>query len=309
MLLYVSGLAVCALILLVASKIVYKQIVTISTILHVPAFLVSLVLVALSTSIPELFVGITSALDGAPTFSLGDILGSNIVNLTFIAGLVILLGRKEIVLSKDMSTKMLLSTLAISSAPVFLVMDGTLSRFDGALLLLMYVAYIFFIISGRKSAFTDKNTDRRGLLRSVGIFLTGIILLVIAAEGIIASASGISGALHITPFIIGVFAIAFSTSLPELAFGIRAAFQGTPELSLADVVGSTAVNASGILGVVALIHPIVPLDLASVLFTGFFGIFVFVTFFLTVGKGSVRPARGAILLILYLIFVSFHLVA
>lgn len=306
---YVLGLAGCAVVLLFASKIVYREIVTISTILRVPAFLVSLVLVALSTSIPELFVGITSAIEGTPSFSLGDILGSNIVNLTFIAGLVILLGRKEIVLSKDMSTKMLLGTLAMSSAPVFLIIDGTLSRFDGAFLLLMYCAYIFFIIAGRRSMLADASTDKTGLFRSILIFLFGIALLIVSAEGIIAISSGISGALNITPFIIGVFAIAFSTSLPELAFGIRAAFQGTPELSLADVVGSSAVNASGILGIVALIHPIVPLDLASVLFAGFFGIFVFVVFFLTIGKGSVRPARGAILLILYLIFASFHLVA
>ena len=96
--LYVFGFAVCSLVLLFASKLVYKQVVEIADILRVPAFLISLLLVAFSTSIPELFIGTTSAAQGVPVFSLGDILGSNIVNLTFIAGLVILLGKKKITL-------------------------------------------------------------------------------------------------------------------------------------------------------------------------------------------------------------------
>ena len=309
MLANVLGLTGCALVLLFASKIVYKEIIAIAKALQVPVFVVSLLLVAFSTSIPELFVGITSAIQGTPAFSLGDIFGSNIVNLTFIAGLVMVLGRKEIALPHDISSKLLLSTFAIASAPVFLLLDGTLSRFDGVLLLGAYALYVFFIVSDRHhvyTSFTRKNNG--GLFRSLMIFLVGVGLLVISAEMIVHIASNMSKALYITPFVIGVFAIAFSTSLPELAFGLRAALQRTPELSLADLVGSSAVNASGILGIVALIHPIAPLNLHGALFTGFFGVFTFLVFFLLIGRERVKPSRGAIMLILYPIFVSFSLI-
>ena len=308
MALFVVELAGSAIILLVASQIVFKQVSNIANALRVPSFVVSLLLVAFSTSIPELFVGVTSAIQGTPSFSLGDIFGSNIVNLTFISGLVILLGRKEITLPENISSKLLLSTFAIASAPVFLILDGTLSRFDGLLLLTIYFLYLFFIISGHRKTFDSQRKDA-DLSRSLTLFFVGAAFLIASSEAIIRVASGISHDFHITPFIVGVFAIAFSTSLPELTFGLRSAFQRTPELSLGDVVGSSAVNASGILGLVAFMHPITPLALDGVLLTGFFGIFVFLVFFLLVGRGKVKASRGAILLILYLIFASFNLAA
>lgn len=307
MLVYLFVIAGSSLVLLVASKIVYREVITIADTLGIPVFFISLVLVALSTSIPELFVGVTSAIQGTPSFSLGDIFGSNIVNLTFIAGLVILLGRKEIVLPDNISTTLLLSTFAVASMPVLLILDGTLSRFDGSVLVAAYASYVFFIVAGQRRERAQKNTDNATLLYSVTFFFVGAALLIVAAHVIISTASGISRDLHIAPFVIGVFAIAFSTSLPELTFGLRAAFHRTPELSLADVVGSSAVNATGILGLVALIHPITPLPLAPVVFAGFFGIFVFFVFFLIVGKGLVNPSRGALLMILYLIFASLNL--
>jgi len=301
-------LFVCAIALLVASRIVYKQVVHISLYLHIPTFLVSLLLVAFSTSIPELFVGVTSALEGTPAFSLGDIFGSNIVNLTFIAGLVILLGRKDIQLSNNVSNRLMLWTFAITSVPVFLLLDGKLSRMDGALLLTLYALYLYFIISSQLHSSDVGHKSAAGLLRPVLLFFAGVALLIASAEIMIHVASAMSERLHIAPFIVGVFALAFSTSLPELVFGLRVAFRRQPELSLADVLGSCAVNATGILGVVALIHPVVPEALTAAIFTGFFGLFVYVVFFFMTSAGTIRASRGAVLLIVYLIFVSFNLV-
>jgi len=304
--LYILGFSVCALVLLFASKLVYKQVVEIADILRVPAFLISLLLVAFSTSIPELFVGISSAVQGVPAFSLGDILGSNIVNLTFIAGLVILLGRKKIALAEHLGQGHLALTLAIASTPVLLLIDGTLSRFDGIFLLVLYALYVFFVVYTRRNKEKEQRKYKDGLFKSASLFLAGALLLIGTSEIIIRLASSLSADLHVAPFVIGVFAIAFSTSLPELAYGIRVALARNPELSLADVVGSSAVNASAILGLVAVIHPIVPLALNAVLMTGFFGIAVFLIFFLAVGKQRVSSTHGAILLVLYLVFVSFN---
>lgn len=304
----VVSLLGCAVVLFFASRIVYRQVVVISGQLRVPAFLVSLVLVAFSTSIPELFVGITSAMQGTPSFSLGDILGTNIVNLTFIAGLIILLGRKDIELTNNMSTTLMLSTFGVASVPVFMLIDGTLSRIDGSILLLLYAGYLYLVLKSHKRSPEQTTASKTGLFKPLLTFAFGVALLIVAAEIMIGSATSISEHLQIAPFIIGVFLLAISTSMPELVFGLRATLQGQPELSLGDLLGSCAVNAAGILGVVALIHPIVPAGLTAALFSGFYGVFVFFVFFLLAGKGRIRSSSGAILLIMYLVFVAFHFV-
>lgn len=305
MLVYILGFAGCALVLLFASKLVYRQVMVIAGITRVPPFLISLLLVAFSTSIPELFVGITSATQGVPGFSLGDVLGSNVVNLTFIAGLVILLGRHKISLSQHLGHKQLLLTFAISSLPVLLLLDGILSRTDGILLLISYALYVFatvFTHRGREENLDNKN---KGLFRALVLFLVGALFLVGSGEVIVYLGSMLSAHLQITPFVIGLFAIAFSTSLPELTYGVRVALARNPELSLADVVGSSAVNATAILGLVSIIHPIVPASLSTVLFTGFFGMAVFCIFYFTVGIRRVSYLYGALLISLYVVFASF----
>lgn len=303
------GLLGCALGLLVASGIVYRELINLSNILRLPAFLISLVLLAISTSTPELSVGVTSALRGEPSFSLGDILGSNIVNLTFIAGTVILLSRKRIFLPNYIGSGQLLGILALGTMPTLLLLDGVLSRIDGIILLSLYVLYVFRTVTHWNNENTNLQRPAAGpLAKSLGKFAFGALLLVLSAIVLIKISSEISVGLNIPPFVVGIFAIAFSTSLPEFVFGLRAAFQKRPELSLANLVGATAVNASGILGLVTLIHPIAPIDIFTVLLTGSFGIVTFLVFFFAVGKGVVEPSRGIVLLFLYLLFVSFGFV-
>jgi cation:H+ antiporter len=303
---YIVAFMGCVGLLFFSSKIVYTQVLGLAKALHVPTFFISLIVLAVSTSIPELFVGITSALDGLPAFSLGDVLGSNIVNLTFIAGLVIVLSGKRIHFSRSIDKKQLIVTFGFALAPVALILDGELSRIDGFSLLVLYVLYLVYVAIGQKTTHLNAQGTRPKLLRPILGFVAGITLLILASQGIIHIATFITSSLSLTPFIVGVFAIAFSTSLPELTFGIRAALQGTPELSLADVVGATAVNATFILGIVALIHPIVPLVLSSVLMTGVFNVLVFVVFFFLVGDRKVSRFQGLLLLLLYFAFVSFN---
>jgi cation:H+ antiporter len=305
--LYLIGFAACAAVLLFASKLVYEQIVRIADSLGVPSFLIALLIVALSTSVPELFVGLTSAVQGVPSFSLGDIFGSNIVNLTFIAGLVILVGRKTIDLETYIGKRELAITFAAASAPVLLLIDGTLSRTDGFILLALYAAYVLIVVTKIRKNSKVGIIQATALLKPILLFLVGVVCLIGASELIIYLATSLSTSLHVAPFVVGVFVIACSTSLPELAFGLRVALAKNPELSIADVVGSSAVNATAILGIVAVIHPIVPIALHTALMTGFFGVFIFIAFFLLVGRRKTSYFSGIILLLLYFAFASSNL--
>lgn len=306
---HVAGLLVCALVLMVASRIVFEQVTRIARRLAVPAFLIALLVVAISTSIPELFVGLTSAIEGEPSFSLGDIIGSNIVNLTFVAAIAILLGRRNLSLSKSMSNRQLSLTFVIASAPLLFLIDGTLSRLDGAILFLLYALYVTFVITHRERIVEELKVAKEGLWTSIVLFCAGIALLVGGSMAIIYFASQISSGMNLAPYVVGLFAIAFSTSLPEIIFAMRSALQGASELSIADIVGSSAVNATAILGTVALIHPITPKVLPTVLGTGAYGVLVFFIFGYIVSRGEVRPLHGIVLLCLYLLFASFNFLA
>ena len=306
MLPYGIAMVLCAFLLVAAAKIVSTQVINIAKRLSVPPFFIASLLVAASTSIPELFVGVTSALAGAPQFSLGDIIGSNIVNLTFIAGMVILLGRRRIQLSEHISQSRLLLTFAIASVPIFLCfIFGGLSREMGIFLLALYGVYIFFLVRNHPREALRPDDPKITLNKSIGFFCIGVVLLFAASQGIIFTAGALSTAFNIAPFIIGVFAIAFSTSLPELAFGIRVALERKPELSLADVIGSSAVNATGILGLVAIIHPIT-LSGQALYLSGSFYLAVFIAFYFLLARREVSPVRGALLLVVYLLFVSYN---
>jgi cation:H+ antiporter len=301
-------LAACSVVILFASRLMSRQLVALAEHLHVPAFFVAFLLVSFSTSIPELFVGVGSALSGVPALSLGDVIGANIVDLTFIAGLVILLGRKPINLREHIDPLRLATTFAIASAPVLLLIDGSLSQLDGLVLLALYACYLVFFIRQRPRSEDEPRVKFRGVVHTLALFLLGVALLIIASELIVVTAKSLSATLEIAPFIVGVFALALSTSLPELTFGIRVALERRPELSLADLIGSTAVNSSAILGLVSLIHPIVPVNLSTTLTIGSFSIAVFMYFYLLLARGRVLPTYGAALLLAYLLFVSFHFV-
>jgi cation:H+ antiporter len=173
-------------------------------------------------------------------------------------------------------------------------------------LLVLYALYVFFVIFTQRHKNPESLRYGDGMLRPVGLFFVGALLLVGASEIIIYLASSLSAQLSVAPFIIGLFAIAFSTSLPELTYGIRVALARDPELSLGDVVGSSVVNALGVLGLVAVIHPITPAVPSAALMTGFFGIAVYLGFFFIAGRQKVAPIYGAILLVLYLLFVSLN---
>jgi len=312
MILYLLGFLACALVIFVAAKITYKQVLNISEIFNVPTFLVSLLLVAFSTSTPELFVGVSSALRDVPSFSLGNIFGSNIINLTFVAGIVILLSKKPLNLHENISLRRIMLTFAIASTPVFLVLDGTVSRIDGFILLSLYIFYIYWVLKRHKEDTAKikqlRERDIGKATKSIFLFSLGIILLVGGSEAIITIAERASAVFSITPFVMGVFAIAFSTCLPEIMFGIRVALEQKPELSAGDLIGSSAVNAAGILGIVAIISPITPNVLSTVLLTGFFGIFVFLLYFLSSVKTEIPRVWGVWLLVLYFVFVSFNFI-
>ncbi len=292
-------------ILLVISGIfLVKSLSKIASFLKISEFAAAFIIMAASTSLPELFVGITSALNENPTLALGTVIGSNISDLTLVGGIMILLGRKIKVGGKFIK-KDGFYMFFIALIPLVLMLIGKqLSRIDGAILILIYLLYNWKLIKERKlhKKVLENHINRWHVIGSVFLFLISLALLFFSAEFVVKYGTLIAVDLLLPPILIGLFFVAIGTSLPELAFETSAVIKGHPQLSLGDLIGSVITNSTLVLGVTALIFPI---SGAFVLFltSSLFMIIITFLFATMIAGGKLYWQEGIALIMLYMLFL------
>ncbi len=268
-------------------------------------FLAAFVIMSISTSLPELFVGIQSARAGNPALALGTVIGSNIANLTFVAGISIILARKIIIKSKAIR-KDVWYMLGFSALPMLLMFLGhELSRLDAVILLAAVVVYSYHLAKHRRQ-YTHELSDHVGkweILAQMLVFITAIVVLIISADYVVFYASQIALDLYLPPIFIGLVFLALGTSLPELVFEAKSMMNEKSDMALGNLIGSNIINATLILGVTALIMPITA-NFFLFLTSAFFMIvvtFIFATFVRTGRK--LTYIEGIALLLLYIFFI------
>lgn len=226
------------------------------------SFLVALVLMAFATSLPELFVGLSSAFHKIPQLSFGNVIGANILNLTLgIAVVVLVAGGLKI--QKGIARRDALFTSFIAFLPILLMLDGQVSRVDGIVLLLALALYLKRLFGQKErlvKVFNDKFerdwTQFKLFLKDVAIFFAGMGLLLLSAEGVVRSARFFAGAINLPLVVTGIIFVSLGTVLPELTFGVKAIAMGHREMALGNFMGTVVVNSTLILGVVSLISPL-----------------------------------------------------
>lgn len=236
---------------------------------RVPAGIIGATVAAFATSSPELSVAVQSSLAGSPDIALGDALGSNVVNLTLVVGLTLLIAP-----AGDGGRPPGRELAVAAAAPVLtlgLLIDGTLSRIDSALLLAVFAGWMVAVIRAARRARADSAVstevaaasldgvevdDRSGRRTAVVGTLVGLLLLVLAGRAIVDGAKGIGEAIGLEPFVVGATLVAFGTSAPELATALVSAARGHAEIGTGTVLGSNVFNNLWIVGVAAMIRPI-----------------------------------------------------
>lgn len=266
---------------------------------------------ALATSLPELSIAIAASIAGNSGLVLGNILGANIINLSLMVGGGAVIAGAIHANGRFLKTDAFYAFLA-GALPLLLLVDGRLGRPDGMILILAYFIYNAAVFredsAGRKtgvvhrifSHLTDKNTDAK-----IWWFLLGVIGMVIAAGGIVRSASTIAADLNLPILLVGLFLVSLGTTLPELAFEIRSLRAGQSSMALGDLMGSIVANATLILGLSAAIRPIIlGSGSASYLTATIAYALAFLAFYLFVRtKHRLDRWEGAALVGLYCIFV------
>ncbi|MDD4762153.1 MAG: hypothetical protein PHZ25_03990 [Candidatus Pacebacteria bacterium] len=301
--------------LIYAGNLLVKSLSRISEFLGWKEFTVSFFLMSLATASPELFIGGSSVFRGASELSLGNIIGQNIIHFTLATAICVFLRGGFSIRSK---TTRLSAWFAgfMAVLPLLLIIDGSLSRVDGFLLIFSFFAYIFWLME-RKERFEKKfiryfNGKKKHSLsekisiffKDFGSFFMAAALLIISSQGIVSSSVFFANLINMPLVVIGALIVGLGTALPEIYFSALAAEKGKGDLMAGNLFGSTVISTSLVLGLVAVISPIsgiaTPSYLTSRLFL-FVSVALFIYFMATGRKISIKEA--SVLLLVYVVYV------
>jgi len=300
-----------------AGKVVVRSLGITARFLRLSEYVISFILIALATSLPELSVGVNSAILGIPELSLGDIIGTNIVNFSLILGVVAIVGSNVELKDYHHFKKNRPFILLAMLAPLLLILDGVLSRIDGVILILLFawnlirILDIDEIVLNRKvlrphlSEYAhDKVTSWKKFLKYLFLLLAGVSVLITSALFIVRAVEDISVVLGVSSALIGVLVIAVCTSLPELIVGLRSVRSNKGSITLGDILGSATINSTLVLGTVALISPITLQNQAFVWVGILFTIAsLLLLFYFLRSKHAISRKEGCFLFGLYILFV------
>lgn len=235
---------------------------------HASTFGLATFLLALSTSLPELIVSISAGLRGASTLALGNVVGSNIANITLVLGGAAMIAYGLRASDQFVKTEVFYVFMA-GSLPLLLLVDGSLTRVDGGLLLIVYMVYVVgalkkksmreraevlaYVPLWRRTLVTlHKPRVERGLIHLIG----ASVLLVLAADMIVRLALILAKMWQIPELVVGLFIIGLGTSLPELVTEIKAVRHREVSMAYGNILGSVVANSTLILGIALVLSPI-----------------------------------------------------
>jgi len=309
MFLYIILFLVSVYILVKSGAIAVKNLVAVARYLRISEYVLAFILMALATSLPEFFVGINSALSKTSILSLGNVIGSNIVNLSFVLGAVVIIA-KGIRIESKIAKRDTWLVFFISILPVLLLIDKDLSRADGVILLIAFIWYFRRILKDKEAFKKRMNHVTRTVeefwrfIKDLIVFILAIVILLGSSWAVVKTAELIAQGLNLTLALIGLILVAVGTSLPELVFGIKSVITKHEGMNLGNLIGSTVINSTLILGITALVFPIKIEDFNLILTSGLFMILtiLIVNFFIAT-KDKISLREGMILIGLYVLFL------
>ena len=269
---------------------------------RISAAIIGTTVAAFATSSPELSVAIGASTTGRPEISLGDALGSNVVNVALILALALCLSPIQ---SPRSSVKRDFPVALLVPVVIGLLgVDGSLSRLDGAILMSSFFAWLAFVIrqmrQERSAANPSTPAARVGVAATQSVI--GLGFLVGSGHFIVSGARGIALAFGVPEFVIGATVVAVGTSMPELATTVISKIRGHDDIGLGTILGSNIFNGLFIVGLAAMICPI-RVEHGSVAVALAFGLASTLLPFPN-RRGQIGRSRGIVLLIMYAAYVA-----
>lgn len=248
----IGGLA----ILIFGGDWLVKGAVEIANKFQIPTLVVAMTIVSFGTSAPELLVSVKAALEGHPEISIGNILGSNIANITLVLGLTVIILPifvKKNTIRIDWPIMMIATILFY-----IFILNGVIEFYEGLVLFLVLIVFNVLQFKLGKSKEDDNNhiAATLPLWKSIGLVIVGSLGLAFGAEWLLQGAVGLANKFNISEHVVGVTIIAFGTSVPELITSLIAAIKKQTDISVGNLIGSNIFNILAVLGITSMIKPI-----------------------------------------------------
>ncbi len=282
---------------------------------HISKMLIALTIVAFGTSAPEFAVSIKSMLSGSGDIVLGNVIGSNILNILLILGIsscIHSLNVKNATVKKELPITILISTLLIVLISDRLLANSTsnaLTRADGIIILLFFLVFIYYLLTVMRKKVEEKEEQPKfGIIKSILFTIGGIICLILGSNAVVDAASFIAKELGVSERMISLTIIAFGTSLPELVTSVIATKKGEYDIAIGNVVGSNIFNISIVLGV-----PLIIFGTISSITFNYIDLFVlflssFLLFIFSLKDHKIDRKEGIVFLLIFIIYYSFVII-
>ncbi len=286
--------------------------VTLALHLGLSPLIVGLTVVALGTSVPEALVSVQAALGHQGGIALGNVIGSNILNIALILGL------SSLILPLKVDSRIVKADVPLLTGATFMLVvlleDFHISRMEGAFLLLCIVFYVTGNIMTVKRTSPEEDQiegmeipedSGKTLWRDVGFLILGIVTLGFGANFLVTGAVDLARIFGLSEALIGLTIVSIGTGTPELATALMAAFRKTPDLAIGNVVGSNLFNIMFVLGIAGLVAPLDGNGISSIDLYVMLG----VTFLLlpTVWTGRILDRKEGFLFLAIYVGYLYHL--
>lgn len=293
------------LLLLVGGDWLVRSGVSLAGRFKIPPLIIGLTIVSIGTSTPELMVSVKAALGGFPDMAMGNVIGSNIANISLILGLTAL------VIAIPVSKETVVFTwpvMFLASLMLFVfALNYRIERWEGIILVLSVPVFIYVLwLRSKKTVLTQpsETTKIYSIFVSLLILVLSMAALMFGADFMIKGAVGIASSLGVSERVIAVTVVAFGTSVPELATSLVAAFRKQMDISVGNLIGSNIFNILGILGISSIIKPVgvsqqmlhldIPVAIGIALMVGLC--------FIPLKRPVIGRLKGFMLLSMYLIY-------
>ena len=295
-------------LLVVGGDFLVRASVALSLKFNISKMVIGLTVVSFATSLPELLVSLNAALNGSPSIAINNVVGSNVANIGLVLGITALIGAIYVdkTFYKFNWPVLMLFSLALY---YFLSNDNQLAALEGAVLFIALILFVIIVLKTSKLTEKDDSIDVLSLVSTFKItiwLLIGGISLYFGSDWLVKGAVVIAKEIGVSEAVISVSIIAVGTSIPELAASVMAVVRNEKSISLGNLIGSNIFNIGSVLGLTAMVKPIVvddPLIVSRDLIWMLIFAAILLPFSLILKRNEIRKTEGFALVFVYGVFI------
>lgn len=274
--------------------------------LGIPQLVIGLTIVAMGTSLPEAAVSISAALRGNAGITIGNIVGSNILNILIILGVTALIATLKVA---DTTVRYEIPFMIVATFVLLWLgyTGGQVTWLEGVILWVLFLLYLRYLyMMAKKGKEEEREAEQLSTAKIIGLILAGVVMIVAGSNFAVEGASNLAKALGISQRFIGLTIVALGTSLPELVTSVSAARKHNADIAIGNIVGSNIFNILFIVGTTALITPVTFASgfVVDTLIAAAVGILLFVCVART---KELRKKAGIVMLLAYILYFLYLL--